>query len=530
MSTTSKDPLSLSRHRSSHHSRGEFVSISVIKEDPNEKAGIRLEQDSTGRLKVRNIARNGLFGESGLEIGDIVLSINRVRLSDGEPPEALVEVANKATRNITIVVKKPSQPQTAPNEKMAKKLQKKKDVAEALVTDNNCTKQDTYYNGLAQRNEDGSLNCKKEVQEERAKRGPKMTVTISAMKEDRDDIIGIEFVVQHKKLWVAHLDPDNCIFSGTDLAIGDCILSINDMSFREYVDAEYAETICAKARAQVTLVVVKNEEGFTPSTTPRPVKKVSANRPPKRNSSSSSIPSKDRKKQDNVPKQRSSSNSSRSSRRSNNSKNEDDDNDQVGPLRSLKGNKAKTLSTASSRKAFGNIHRNLQKNIAVLNGDEDETAPLSSDDSSTSSGNNNSLPPSQKSDFKIEKYTQANISAPKSYWKEAVGVEFRTDTKLQMIYVHKILDGSIFERTSLEEGDYVLTINDVSFQGGADCADRRKAAKICMQAKESVNMVVLKDESTYLETAFNLDSSVSNLNWMVESVRGGILTSTPRSP
>ncbi|KAG7370328.1 PDZ domain containing protein [Nitzschia inconspicua] len=509
MSSTnnSKDALSLSRHRSSHHSRGEFVSISVIKEDPNEKAGIRLEQDSTGRLKVRNIARNGLFGESGLEIGDIVLSINRVRLSDGEPPEALVEVANKATRNITIVVKKPSQPQTAPNEKMAKKLQKKKDVAEALVTDNNCTKQDTYYNGLAQRNEDGSLNCKKEVQEERAKRGPKMTVTISAMKEDRDDIIGIEFV-------------------GT-VSCPSMTCPFGNMS---NVDAEYAETICAKARAQVTLVVVKNEEGFTPSTTPRPVKKVSANRPPKRNSSSSSIPSKDRKKQDNVPKQRSSSNSSRSSRRSNNSKNEDDDNDQVGPLRSLKGNKAKTLSTASSRKAFGNIHRNLQKNIAVLNGDEDETAPLSSDDSSTSSGNNNSLPPSQKSDFKIEKYTQANISAPKSYWKEAVGVEFRTDTKLQMIYVHKILDGSIFERTSLEEGDYVLTINDVSFQGGADCADRRKAAKICMQAKESVNMVVLKDESTYLETAFNLDSSVSNLNWMVESVRGGILTSTPRSP
>jgi hypothetical protein len=341
-----KDSLSLSKHRSSHHARGEFVSISVRKEDPKEKAGIRLEQDSAGRLKVRNIARNGLFGDTELEIGDIVLSINRVRLSDGEPPEALVEVANQATRNITVVVKKPHQPQTAPNEKMAKKMQKKKDIAESLTKDNNCAKPDTYYNGVAQRNEDGSLNCTKEAQEVAVQKGPKMTVTISAMKEDREDIVGIEFVVQHKKLWVAHLDQDHCIFAGTDLAVGDCILSINDMSFREYVDAEYAETICNKARAQVTLVVIKNEDGFTP-VVDRPKKTPLANQPPKRTSSGSSIGSSGRRKKapSSTPQQRSSSNSSRSSRSRNSSEEEDD---QVGPLRSVKGKKGKTLATTDA--------------------------------------------------------------------------------------------------------------------------------------------------------------------------------------
>jgi C-terminal processing protease CtpA/Prc len=520
---TSKDQLSLSKHnRSSHHARGEFVSISVRKEDPKEKAGIRLEQDATGRLTVRNIARNGLFGDTNLEIGDVVLSINRVRLSDGEPPEALVEVANRATRNITVVVKKPNAPQTEPNEKMAKRIQKKMEIAQELVQDNNCTKADTYYNGLAKRNEDGTLNCTKDAQDQR--RGTKMTVTISALKEDRDDLVGITFVVQNKKLWVAYMDPEHCIFADTDLQVGDCILSINDMSFREYVDAEYAETICGKARSQVTFVVVKNDDGFTTPKNPRPTKTSPSNQPPQRTSSCSSAGGGRRMKAPtSSQKQRTSSSSSISSRRSTRSNEDDDvDDDQVGPLRSVKGNKEKTLATASTT-------ANRNRRIANLL-DEDDTESLTTDESSTSSGHNNdSMPPSHKSNFKIEKYSEVNISAPKSYWKENVGVEFRIDAKLNMIYVHKILDGSIFERTSLEEGDYVLTINDVSFRG-ADPVDRRKAAKTCMQAKESVNLVVLKDESTYVQRAFNLDNSVTNLNWMVDSVRGGLLSCPPVSP
>jgi C-terminal processing protease CtpA/Prc len=522
--TTSMDQLSLSKHkRSSHHSRGELVSISVRKEDPKEKAGIRLEQDSTGRLTVRNIACNGLFGDTDLAIGDVVLSINHVRLSDGEPPEALVEVANKATRSITLVVKKPNAPQTEPNEKMARRMQKRKDIAEALVSDNNCAKPDTYYSGLARHNDDGSLNYTKDAHDADKCRGPKMTVTISALKDDREDLVGIQFVVQNKKLWIAYMDPDQCIFANTDLQVGDCILSINDMSFREYVDAEYAETICVRARSQVTLVVVKNEGGFTMPKPSRPAKALGSNQPPKRVSSlsSASVGSRTKKTPRSSQKQRTSSGSSRSSRRSTRSDEYDED-DQVGPLRTVKG----TKGMVAAQKAGKSACRPLR--IAPLL-DEDDTASLSTDDSSTSSENKEGMPPSHDSNFKIEKYTEVNICAPKSYWKENIGVEFRTDSKLNMIYVSKIFDESIFERTSLEEGDYVLTINDVSFRG-ADHADRRKAAKACMQAKESVNLVVLKDESTYVERAFNLDHSVTNLNWMVDSVRGGLLSCTPVSP
>jgi C-terminal processing protease CtpA/Prc len=495
------------------------MSITVRKGDPKEKAGIRLEQESSGRLKVRNIAKNGLFGDTELEIGDVVLSINCVRLSDGEPPEALVEVINKADRNVTIVVRKMNKPQTKPNDKMDRKMKKKQDIKEALTKDNNQAKPDTYYNGISKRNEDGSLNCKKDPEGETKKQ--RMTVTISGLKEDREDHVGIEFVVQSKKLFVSHVDS-NSIFADTDLQVGDCVLSINDMSFREYVDAEYALTICSKAKTQVTLVVVKNEEGFVPVVAGRNAKAPKAKKPSKSMSSGSSTSS--RRSRSGSRSERSSHSATKqgkplctSSSHSYASSNDEDefaDDDDIAPLKTFRGRKASSKSSAAQARVAA------KKHAAYSDDDEDDTAPLSSDDSSIGSA------PSQKTGFKIEKYAEKNISVPKAYWKQAIGVEFRTDKKLNMIYVHKIMDGSLFERTSLEEGDYILTINDVCFRSNPD---RRHAAKACMQAKESVNLVILKDESSYLETAFNLDQSVTNLDWMVESTRGG-LSCPPISP
>merc|ERR1712187_555581 len=89
---------------------GSFVSITVRKDDPqnkNRKAGIKLQQDSKGRVKVKNVASNGLFGDTDLEVGDIILSVNRRRLSDGEGPDELMKWVHKYN-TITVSVRKPS--------------------------------------------------------------------------------------------------------------------------------------------------------------------------------------------------------------------------------------------------------------------------------------------------------------------------------------------------------------------------------------------------------------------------------------
>mmetsp|Transcript_5952 Transcript_5952/g.12514 ORF Transcript_5952/g.12514 Transcript_5952/m.12514 type:complete len:152 (-) Transcript_5952:93-548(-) len=106
-------PSALSRTLSTSSSkgsaRGNIVSITVRKDDPKAKAGIQLEQDSEGTVTVTNIAKNGLFGDSDLEIGDIMLSVNKIRLSQGDGPEILMNAVHK-NKTISISVRKPPPP------------------------------------------------------------------------------------------------------------------------------------------------------------------------------------------------------------------------------------------------------------------------------------------------------------------------------------------------------------------------------------------------------------------------------------
>merc|ERR1740133_942381 len=88
---------------------GNLVSITVRKDNPKAKAGIKLIQDRNGQVTVKNIASNGLFGNTELEVGDIILSVNRKRLSDGEGPDLLMKWVHKYN-TISISVRKPPPP------------------------------------------------------------------------------------------------------------------------------------------------------------------------------------------------------------------------------------------------------------------------------------------------------------------------------------------------------------------------------------------------------------------------------------
>lgn len=276
------DLLRASTHKQSSHGKNEFVSVTVRKEDPKEKAGIRLEAEATGRVRVVNIAKNGLFANSDVEIGDIVLSINGKRLQKGEGPEELIEVIARAKSKVTVVVKKTNVKQTVPEVTP-------RDPSK--LRDNNITQTDTFYMGQSRHNEDGSLAFITSKQTEAPKKKTK-SVTISANKEDQkgsdiDETGGLTLVVQNKMLFVGDMKKDS-IFSSTALAVGDRVLSINDCNFRGYADANLASRMVLKANNAVTIVVEKGVEGFTPISGTGVVLPKGSNSKPKRSSKTGS--------------------------------------------------------------------------------------------------------------------------------------------------------------------------------------------------------------------------------------------------
>lgn len=447
------ESLSLSTHsKRSSHGKDEFVSVTVRKDDPSQKAGIMLESEANGRIYVTNIAKNGLFADSEIEIGDVVLSINGKRLTKGEGPEVLVDVIKKAESKVTVVVKKVGMAPRVPEKP-------KKDIGK--VRDNNVKQRDSYYAGQSKHREDGSLAFGSDAQTSTGVK-PVIAYTMSANKEDQrgneiDNTAGISFVVQNKLLFVSAIAKDS-VFTSTELEVGDRVLSINDCNFRGYADANLASKMVTKAINAVTLVIEKGVAGFTPLPNTEAV--LSDNR--------SKTPTRRRR--------------SRDSRRSTSA--------------------SKRTSSATETKPV----RRMLKN-------SDAKAEVSSDLESTDSVSGESFEddivaelglPLSRSDYK-----EVVIAAPKAFSAQDVGVTF-SSKKNRYIVVKKIEPTSIFTNTSLESGDIILEINDVDFRG---VSDKLEAMKTCRKTKETVTLLVLKEDAKFKQQQINLDGSSSNLEW-----------------
>lgn len=393
------DLLGSSKHRRSSHAKDEFTSVTVRKEDPKEKAGIRLESEKTGRVKVTNIAKNGLFADTEIEIGDIVLSVNGKRLSRGEGPEKLMDAIAKAKEKVTVVVKK-----TKMKPRVAEK--ERKDTSDAQ--DNNVKKRDSYDLSKSQSNDKGNRYLENENKSK--PKGSVLSTTISANKEDQpgdgelDETAGIQFVIQHKIMYVSHISKDST-FRATDLEVGDRVLSINDCNFREFADARYAAVLVKKAKNAVTLVVEKGAAGFTPVGPSTEEQKPTRTR--RRSRSDSSRTSKSGTKKDK-------SSLKRMPKKSNHSAVSDIDS-------------TDSLSEASF------CDEDFE---AVLPGKQDE-------------------------------YREVVIAAPKEFKTQGVGIEF-DQVKNKYLTISNIKDDSIFVNTSLEVGDIVLEINDVNVRKKPD--------------------------------------------------------------
>jgi len=446
------DSLSLSNHsKRSSHGKDEFLSVTVRKDDPSQKAGIMLESETNGRIRVTNIAKNGLFAGSEIEIGDVVLSINGKRLVKGEGPEVLVDVIRNAESKVTVVVRKVGMAPRVPEKP-------KKDASE--IMDNNVKQRDSYYAGLSKHKEDGRLAFGADAQTNTVAK-PVIAYTITANKEDQpgdeiDMTAGITMVVQRKLLFIAAIAKDS-VFKSTELQVGDRVLSINDCNFRAFADANLASKIVSKAINAVTLVIEKGVDGFTPLPNIDAVVEESRSKTPTRRRRS------------------------RDGRRS---------------------TSTERRSTVSETKP---LRRMLKK--------ADVKAEASSDLESTDSVSGESFEDDIVAELGLplarSNYKEVVIAAPKAFSQQDVGVAF-SSKKSRYIVVKKIEPTSIFAKTSLEPGDIILEINDVDFRG---VSDKMEAMKTCRNTKETVTMLVLKEDAKFKKQEFNLDASVSNLEW-----------------
>merc|ERR1712194_374539 len=362
--------------------------------------------------------------------------------------------------------------------------------------------------------------------------------------------IGLVLEIRHyDQLFVKEIQHDSLFFvsssstAGSDdtdtdmLEVGDRILCINDMSFRQYADLDYAYRVMNKAKICITLHVEKQATKNKKTTT----KKVTSNKIPK--SSMSSLTS--------------------SLASSSCNDNGDDDVDDDGDATSIKSftDDDSDEELDSSKKSTHSKKKKKKKKKSA--------SASSSTTSSTTTNSSKYKFDVQKSEFKIEKYCPVTITVPTAqtgYTKssDSIGIEFRLvktskgdalntivedqknnrnkHDRTQWVYVHKIEEDSIFQNTALKEGDKVISINDTdlrcsgaptsktkrsgsrsasssSSEGGGEGTtniDTRKAYKACLQAKEFITLIVVKDDdSIFLEKSFCFDASSTDLDWKI---------------
>jgi len=105
---TEKPPQTSGRKRNpkkSVQATDDLVSVTVRKSEPNQRAGVSLAARQ-GSLYITKVIKDGLFYNSEVEIGDLVLSINGSRLKKGEGAQKVIKQINSSKATVTMVVKK----------------------------------------------------------------------------------------------------------------------------------------------------------------------------------------------------------------------------------------------------------------------------------------------------------------------------------------------------------------------------------------------------------------------------------------
>jgi hypothetical protein len=199
----------------------DLLSVTVRKESLNEKSGITLVERQ-GVVYVTKITENGLFHNTAIGVGDVVLSINGKRLKKGEGPGEAIKAITQAKATVTVVVKKSGKKPTRGSRSLSPRTRRKKKRGEIRHTEllrltPNGSLDVSYNPTIAANKSDDD----EEVFEQ---------YTITGTKLFANQAAGLNFQEEDNKLFVSNIAGES-IFRDTELEVGDRVCLINEMNF-----------------------------------------------------------------------------------------------------------------------------------------------------------------------------------------------------------------------------------------------------------------------------------------------------------
>eukprot|EP00538_Stauroneis_constricta_P011289 CAMPEP_0119562282 /NCGR_PEP_ID=MMETSP1352-20130426/19963_1 /TAXON_ID=265584 /ORGANISM="Stauroneis constricta, Strain CCMP1120" /LENGTH=623 /DNA_ID=CAMNT_0007610643 /DNA_START=40 /DNA_END=1911 /DNA_ORIENTATION=- len=236
------------------HTADDLISVTVRKDEDNQgkKAGIALVERK-GAILVTKIAPDGLFHNTDVGVGDVVLSLNGKRIRKNQAPADIVKAITRSKATVTMVIKKADRKARRGVRSLSptkqRKMQREKD-------------RQKNYKGLRRRNPDGSLKLFNPKDNAWAKESDDYDqMTIVATKLFAKQACGVHFQESEGMVFVGHITQDS-IFLDTELEVGDRILQINEMNFREYATKIYAKKILERSPDDVELIVEKGRQNL----------------------------------------------------------------------------------------------------------------------------------------------------------------------------------------------------------------------------------------------------------------------------
>eukprot|EP00526_Cylindrotheca_closterium_P010589 CAMPEP_0113633780 /NCGR_PEP_ID=MMETSP0017_2-20120614/17586_1 /TAXON_ID=2856 /ORGANISM="Cylindrotheca closterium" /LENGTH=396 /DNA_ID=CAMNT_0000544445 /DNA_START=149 /DNA_END=1336 /DNA_ORIENTATION=- /assembly_acc=CAM_ASM_000147 len=225
----------------------DLVSVTVRKTDPKQKAGIKLVQKG-GALYISHLVEGGLFDESEIEVGDKILSLNGTRLKRGETVDDFTSHLATMTDKITVVVKKANAKATSAARSLSPGAEKRR--RRKLITEGNSHDREDHDQ-----------------------------YRFHAEKLYSKQTGGLMFHKIEPNLFVSGIASDS-IFKETGLAVGDRVVTVNDVNFLTYSDGKYAATLLKRGEGEVGLVVEKGWTTWDPKFTDKKHNKPTGEEPP----------------------------------------------------------------------------------------------------------------------------------------------------------------------------------------------------------------------------------------------------------
>ncbi|VEU43397.1 unnamed protein product [Pseudo-nitzschia multistriata] len=275
-----------------------LYSVTVRKGHRNEKIGIfvHLKRFPFGnRLVVSQISPAGKFADTGIEVGDVVVSINAENMIKDPKTQRALDIVTSATDTVTIVVQKhldsddfQSATETSISSiskdisSIAKKKPHFQTIEKVKTMDGSEHKpirknsEDINKRNTARKREemtsDGSMLISKDTE----LKGPvsismkeswKLTgaIVVSIEKSDSSENPGIRMGMKEtssgRAVCISEISPSS-LFARTPLRMGDIILSINNVSLHDNADVFDAYAAMGKSEKRITLVAKKGGESL----------------------------------------------------------------------------------------------------------------------------------------------------------------------------------------------------------------------------------------------------------------------------